>query len=361
MNEYGTLVRFERPNYSPSTLSFGLSMHAPTPDLFEEIDSPPAVTGIQMFDAWLAAQEQTGVLREASSIAVYRSIWSALVTWTWGHGLRTETLNTAQLKAFLHDRGGAEELTARHAWRVLTLVDAVLSHGARQLHLPRNTAARDLLMGTPQWRYANSATKTPLPEHLLAHDARRLVGWLLDLAGAADLHGAPAQAWQTLRNRTAVALQLGAGLTPGDVRIAATTGVVFEGSRAPDLPSKIRLPSYGNSPAREAPLAPWAARLLRTWLDTRSALQLAGPVLFPATRSGRPWGKVAQYGAAKAVLAAAGVADVDGGSFRLRHTFALRQLRRGSAPEDVARWMGLRDVAALARYRRVLVAAAEVV
>jgi site-specific recombinase XerD len=90
------------------------------------------------------------------------------------------------------------------------------------------------------------------------------------------------------------------------------------------------------------------------------ALQLAGPVLFPATRSGRPWGKVAQYGAAKAVMAAAGLTDTEGGSFRLRHTFALRQLRKGSAPEDVARWMGLSDVAALARYRQVLMATPDV-
>jgi integrase len=270
-------------------------------------------------------------------------------------------LNAVQLKAFIHDRGRAAALTARHAWRVLTLVDAVLDHSARQQQLPRNTAAHDLLMSTPHWRFANAADKTPLPEHLPAHEARRLVGWLLDLPGAEDLHGAPPQAWQTLRNRTAVALQLGAGLTPGDVRMAATAGVVFEGGRAQGLPSKIRLPGCGKSPAREAPLAPWAARLLHAWLDTRSALQFAGPVLFPATRSGRPWGKVAQYGAAKAVLAAAGLTDVEGGSFRLRHTFALRQLRRGSAPADVARWMGLSDVAALARYRQVLVATPDLV
>jgi site-specific recombinase XerD len=70
---------------------------------------------------------------------------------------------------------------------------------------------------------------------------------------------------------------------------------------------------------------------------------------------------VAQYGSAKAVLAAAGVPDSDGGSFKLRHTFALRQLRRGSAPQDVAQWMGLSNVAALSRYQRVLLAPADVV
>ena len=55
-------------------------------------------------------------------------------------------------------------------------------------------------------------------------------------------------------------------------------------------------------------------------------------MLFPSTRStGKPWGKVAQYNAAKEVLAATGLEDIEGGSFRLRHTFALRQLRKGKS------------------------------
>jgi integrase len=94
---------------------------------------------------------------------------------------------------------------------------------------------------------------------------------------------------------------------------------------------------------------------LRSWLDIRSTLGFGGSALFPSTRGGRCWGKVSQYGAAKAVLAAAGLPDNEGGSFRLRHTFALRQLRRGSPPEQVAQWLGLSDTTALARYQRMLV------
>ena len=84
-------------------------------------------------------------------------------------------------------------------------------------------------------------------------------------------------------------------------------------------------------------------------------------MLFPAATSGRPWGKVAQYNAAKAVLVAAGLTDAEGGSFKLRHTFALRQLQRGSSPDQVAQRMGLPDSAALARHRRLLVEPVDVV
>ncbi len=241
------------------------------------------------------------------------------------------------------------------------LADAVLAQRAQAAGVARNGAARALLMATPAWRYANAAEKTPLPDHLHATEARRLVQWLLDPASEGGAAGAPAHTWQALRNRTAVALQLGAGLTPGDIRAATVAGVVCQGARISELPWKIRLPAHGSTAAREAPVAPWAGRLLRRWLDTRCALQIAGGALFPATRNGRPWGKVAPYAAAKAVLAAAGLPDTEGGSFKLRHTFALRQLRRGTAPEEVAQWLGLSDVAALARYRRVLVAPVDVV
>jgi site-specific recombinase XerD len=340
-----------------------------TPDLFEDHVHASPLHYAQAFDDWLQSRERQGGLREPSSVAVYRSMWSALTQWCVARGLQMDHWQPGDLQAFLSSRGAAEELTARHAWRLLMLADAVQTHrnSPHRDSPPRNTAARTLLLSTPAWRYANAADKTPLPEHLHAAQARQLVAWLMDPASGGENGrgsggaGAQSPAWQSLRNRTAVALQLGAGLTPGDIRAATVDGVICSSARAAGLPWKVRIPAHGSAPAREAPLAPWAARLLRTWLDTRSALQMAGPVLFPATRAGRPWGKVAQYGAAKAVLAAAGVPDGDGGSFKLRHTFALRQLRRGTSPQDVAQWLGLSNVAALARYQRVLVAPVDVV
>jgi hypothetical protein len=61
----------------------------------------------------------------------------------------------------------------------------------------------------------------------------------------------------------------------------------------------------------------------------RAELEIPGDWLFPSTKTGKPWGKVAQYNAAQQVLKDAGIDVAEGGSFRLRHTFALRKLRRG--------------------------------
>ncbi len=333
-----------------------------TGDLFDDTQGPSAWHAyLAAFESWRSQREHRGTFREASSVAVYRSMWTALAGWCTQRGVSLAALGPDQLEAYLMSRGGAEELSDRYAWRLLMLVDSVLAQTQPDAAPGRPTAARELLMARPGWRHANAADKTPLPEHLAAAEARRLVAWLLDPATAGVPAGAQGHSWQALRNRTAVALQLGAGLTPGDVRAASVDGVVCAGSRTASLPWKLQLPAHGAVAAREAPVSPWAGRLLRTWMDTRCALHIQGPALFPAARDGRAWGKVAQYNAARAVLAAAGVADAEGGSFKLRHTFALRQLRRGTPPEQVAQWMGLSDTAALARHRQVLFTPVEVV
>jgi integrase len=103
-----------------------------------------------------------------------------------------------------------------------------------------------------------------------------------------------------------------------------------------------------------APLADWSARLLARWLGVRAAQALGGDWLFPSTRSGKPWGKVAQYTAAQRVLGEAGIAEGAGGSFRLRHCYAMRQLHHGLPAEHLSRWLGVIDPAVIARYQRAL-------
>ena len=155
---------------------------------------------------------------------------------------------------------------------------------------------------------------------------------------------------------------LGAGLTPGEVGALEPPDVVSDGGATKSVPWKLRVDGNGNSPARETPVAAWAGQLLRYWLDVRAEQRIPGAMVFPSTKStGKPWGKVAQYNAAKDVLQAADVDGVEGGSFRLRHTFALRQLRRGKAAEEVARWLGVSDPAVMSRYQRVISSPVDVI
>jgi integrase len=343
-------------------------VHFDAGDLFDDPSSPlPPFQ--RSFEAWLQHARRGGTLARDSSEEVYRHLWAVLTKWCVGQlpPVRLETLSAADLQAFIDSRSGAqgpdEELSPRYVWRLLHLVDRVLQHQRRMVGSPRAqgghrpSPAAELLESRPDWQYANAALADPLPEHLSAAQARRLVSFLSE---ARPRGGARSglRVWQELRNRASVALQLGAGLSPGDVRAMRVDGAIVDGGRQPGMPWKLRVAADGLSPEREAPLAGWAAQLLRHWLQVRAEVGIAGEWLFPSTRSGKPWGKVAQYQAVKGVLTGAGFDEdvVRGGSFRLRHTFALRQLRRGRPPEEVARWLGVTDPAVMTRYQRVLIA-----
>ena len=117
---------------------------------------------------------------------------------------------------------------------------------------------------------------------------------------------------------------------------------------------------HGDASARETPIAPWAGELLQHWLQVRSELKIPGDFLLPSTRTGKPWSKKSHYAESKRLFEEAGLVGQGGGTFKLRHTFAMRQLRRGTEPEVVARWLGV-EPEVMARYRQVVAGPMEVV
>ena len=86
----------------------------------------------------------------------------------------------------------------------------------------------------------------------------------------------------------------------------------------------------------------------------RLEAQVQGERVFVSKRSGKPWSKESCYDAGQAVLQAAGVHSGGGGTYRLRHTFVLRQMANGKSEQAIANYLGLKDPRSMARYRRVL-------
>ncbi|MBG6083229.1 tyrosine-type recombinase/integrase [Rubrivivax gelatinosus] len=343
-----------------------------TPDLFSESSAPGAASDFaRSFAEWLEAAQLSNRFRRDSTAAVYEDMWGAFMQWALGQdpAVQLDTVTATDLLAFIVSRKGTDAggaLTSRYAFRVLSLIDDVLAFRAKDKGVQKNDAAGDLIRSSPALRQANLGDRPEL-DYLDAEQARRLVVYLSGVrAGAAERRRL--SGWQELRNLTAVALHLGAGLTAGEVREMPLDAPLVAGGRLKDVPWKLKVPGNGNRPARETPVAPWAGQLLRQWLEVRAAAalpreprsdrlgRLEGPFLLPG-RSGQQWGKVAHYDAVKAVLEAAGIDDPgagSGGSFRLRHTFAIRQLKRKKQLADVARWMGIANPDELERYRRVI-------
>lgn len=340
------------------------------PDSLPLFDEPSTDSHRAAFAGWLAAQQENGALRQPSSAGVYRDMWGSFTAWCLGQSpaVTLSSLSRSDLSAFQQARFGMKSddlsLSPRYALRLLRLIDRVLRHHAEATGQRPNSAASDWLAEQPRVRYADSAHADPLPEFLSVPEAKQLITFLSNARprpGARSARDArPALSWQALRNRVAVALQLGAGLAPGDVRVLRLDAPTSQMAGRRDRPWKLAVPGNGNSPAREAPIAPWAAELLQHWLQVRAEQRIAGDFLFPSTRTGKPWSKEAQYVAAKQVLEEAGIEAAGGGSFLLRHTFALRQLRRGARVDEVARWLGV-EPEAMGKYQRVLTGPADVV
>jgi integrase len=322
------------------------------------------------FSSWLSTALTSNRVQRDSTVQFYEDIWSAFMAWCLAQSpqVTLDGLTEVDLQLFLESREETKQgaLSSQHAWRLLSLVDHVLTHRALDGQRPKNDSAAEYIRYSDDIRRANLSDPPDLA-YLDAEQVRRLVTYLSEVrpgaSGQREITG-----WQELRNLTCVALHLGAGLTPGDARELALDAPVVSGGRWKDVPWKLKVPGNGNRPARETPVAPWAGQLIKFWLTVRSDTSLPtepragpkgralGPFLLPG-RSGQLWGKMAHYEAVKQVMLAAGVDDPDngsGGAFRLRHTFAIRQLRRKKTLEDVGRWMGIANLKEMDRYRAVL-------
>ena len=317
-----------------------------------------------MFDAWASSKAMERRSLSEPTEAVQRAMWGAFSAWCIKQEVDPTALSAAELDGYLRSREGtvpASELTPRYAWRLVTLVDRILNHDASALGRASNSAAKDLLASYPDLKHANAESMEPAPEILTDAEDCTLVAFL---EGSAPAATAPESAqswvrWQDIRNRAGVALQRGAGLTPLEIR-TLKVGNVFVDRDPAKGPWKVRAPATGSVQEHDAPLARWGRPLLTYWMRLRSDLGIPGDWLFPSTRTGKPWGKTAQFEAVAEVLEGAGLTGLKGGSYRLRHTFAVRQLSRPQkTEEEVAAWMGI-DVSEMKRYRGILMGPVDV-
>ena len=241
-----------------------------------------------------------------------------------------------------------EELNGRYAYRLLSLIDKLAAFdAARRPGTVASTAARELI--DRDYKTVNFRDQDPLPRFLDKAERTRLVAMLALPLGSSGA-GAP-RTWLDLRDNAAVAVQLGAGVTPGEARALQLKDIASGDSTAP---WRLEVAGSGNAPPRHALLAPWAGRVLADWLAERARLARPGRWVF-CTEKGAPWAKNSCDKAADAVFTRANV-NPDKGHFRLRHTYALIELRDHRRPyEEVARALGVKDTLAWRlRYERVI-------
>jgi integrase len=304
-------------------------------------------TLIATFDAWatMRAQGQAGTSLRADSIEVYRDMWGNFARWCADRDCDLDRIDAGDLQSFLDSLGRHGDASPRYMRRMLSLIDRVDRFGATHDDRAPNPAIAELRM-TVRFRDPDAIGDEPPPEFLTASQAKRVID--LVTTRRSDTLGT----WQEVRDRTAVGMLLGAGITPGEARLLTLDQVIVSGGKVQGIPWKLSLPATGVLDPRQTPLATWAGKQLAYWLTVRAQQGIPGDQVFPSTRTGKTWSKPSSINAMQAVLEQAGLPG-EGGAFRLRHTFALRQLTRH--PEhEVAAWLGLKSSRSMERYRRVL-------
>lgn len=311
------------------------------------------------FAGWLTKQRGDGEVRQTSTVEVYVDMWGCFSKWCIAQApsITLESLSAEDLERFFLERGeviGQAEMSGRHLLKSVRLFQRVLAHHSLTTGATVNQAPDEWIKANEEIRWAEAEKNDQPPEYLVAAESKRFIAFLSEI-----LPGAPGPAhglaWQEVRNRAAAALQLGAGLTPGDVRVLRLDSLITGGNTSTDgdLPWKVAVPAHGNVEARDAPIAEWAGEILRCWLLVRENNKVCGEWLFPSTRTGNPWSKPAYWTASKALFEAADFASPEGGSFRLRHTFALRQIALGHELSKVAGWLGVKPDS-MSRYDKVV-------
>ena len=350
-------------------------MDAPgTTDLFPPEPHQRAFPG-PGFDPWASFTGSLSRGLSKDTEAVQRAMWTAFRAWCDRQNIDPVTLSTAELESYLRSREGAvpaSELTPRYTLRLVTLIGRVLNHSAAVQRRAPNRSVSELLDSNPGLKHANAEKKDPLPEILSDSQDRTLVSFLESTVPAPGQSSADSDSdsdsesvardglWQVIRNRTGVALQRGAGLTPLELRMLRVDSVFVDPDPAKG-PWKVRAPATGSVQAHDAPVAKWARPILAYWIQVRAELEIPGNWLLPSTRSGKPWGKTAQFDSVADVFESAGLKGLKGGSYRLRHTFAMRQLSRPQNTEaTVAAWMGIEE-GEMKRYRGIMMAPVDVV
>ncbi len=331
--------------------------------LFSEFEERRAAL-CALFDEFVAARAEAGAHERAqrpwrdSSIAMYRAAWGPFAQYCADRRLELANVTSADLEGFLAQRSvrrpmrdrptRTAQLDGRYAYRLLSLIDKLAAFDAAQRPgTPANTAAQELIQR--EYKSVNYRDRDPLPRFLDKAERTRLVG-VLTLPIGSDGAGAP-RTWLELRDNAAVAVQLGGGLAPGEVRRLQVQHITRSDGT---LPWRLEVGGSGNAPARHALLAEWAGRVLADWLAERARLALRGAWVF-CTEQGAQWAKNTCDKASDGVLRRAGV-SADEGHFRLRHTYALIELRDHKRPyEEVASALGVKDTLAWrSRYERVI-------
>ena len=333
------------------------------------------------FEAWLAS-EISHIKRE-SSREVYRAIWSSFIRtlptdisvmeitsemiagYLVAGASKLATEENGEFASVSKIRAGA--LSIRYQARVASLIEKIMDHHAKvtKTVIAGESAVRTLMRKTPALATAlKRETREEPALDVLSDEEHAALKIRLIEDGETDMACNGVFKWSAARDRTSMALQLGAGLSPSDVRELTMSESTSKGMDA-NWKSGSRflfVPKNGKLLKRHTLVDPWASVLLDQWIHTlrdresldRIEFVFPGETVQQVGSSKQPgqWSKPGQHKQTSKFMAAM---KISGSSFKLRHSWAMEKLRDGASEREVARWLGVQDDGeVMKRYREAL-------
>ena len=315
------------------------------------------------FDAWL--ESEANHIKRHSSRDIYKAIWGAFVRDLPADVNTIQSITSDMVAHYLatgatpipgvYSKRRAEQLSIGYQARVASLIEKVMRYHSKttETQIVGDSPVTELMRKTPALANASRRETRQNPDlDFLSTSEYIVMKDILISQGLADAKADAVVKWSDARDRTSMALQLGAGLSPSDVR-ELTLGEGSSRSLNSSCDSGVRflfVPQNGKLIKRHTLVDAWAATLFDLWIDhLRNRKPLAqvrfvfpGEIIARKQASKQPgqWSKAGQHKQTTKIMAAMGFS---GSSFKLRHTWALSKLREGANPREVARWLGIQD------------------
>jgi site-specific recombinase XerD len=337
----------------------------------------------EAFEAWVTSEIDH--IKRDTSREVYRAIWTSFVRDLPTH-VAVQEITSEMVAGYLvagasklavadepqstsMSNTRKDALSIRYQARVASLIEKIMNHHARatKSKIAGESAVQSLLRKTPA--LANALKRETREEptlDVLSHEEHAALKVRLIEDGKADMAGNSTLKWSEVRDRTSMALQLGAGLSPSDVR-ELTMGERTSAGLNANWNSGSRfllVPKNGKLFRRYTLVDPWAGILLDQWFHTlrdrdraslsRITFVFPGETVQKEGSSKQPgqWSKPGQH---KQVTKFMEAMKISGSSFKLRHSWAMEKLREGESEREVARWLGVQDGGeVIERYKEAL-------
>lgn len=267
------------------------------------------------------------------SAAIYTFMFGKFAHWLASEGILMSQVDQRDLVRFLAVKSDGKhlDLNSKIAYRYLRLLDRCYQH----LGVVPNPAQHAIFDVMKSGHIAKD-------DGMIALTEQQLDSFLAALPSSTARQRSQFVGWKRRRDRAMQVVMLLAGL-----RVAEAIGLLIdEIGHQGDIDGNLEIAltpieKHETSYQHTTVLRQRGVAELLDWLTERKALNIPGPLVFPADMQGAALNKATVYRQVRATFERAGIVVTRSGGRTLRNTFAVQELRNGATRAELTEYLGL--------------------